>query len=128
MSRSAAVSPKRILAEMISVGDPGDGLSSVFPVGIQPEDILGVEVSSGVAVVNLSGGFYSRCQMLDSSAERRLVYAVIHVLTQLDGIRAVRFLVEGMGVDTLVQSIYLRTALLPDPGIVRANDDAVPES
>ena len=128
MSRSAAASPKGVLAEMILAGDPGDELDSVFPEGVLPEDVLGVEVGDSVAVVNLSGGFYSRCQMLDSAAERRLIYAMVNALTELEGIGAVRFIVEGVSIDTLVQSIYLRTPLLPDPGIVLDEDDAPTEN
>ena len=128
MSRSAAASPKGVLAEMILAGDPGDELESVFPESVLPEDVLGVEVGDSVAVVNLSGGFYSRCQMLDSAAERRLIYAMVNALTELEGIGAVRFIVEGVSIDTLVQSIYLRTPLLPDPGIVRDEDGAPTEN
>ena len=128
MSRSAAASPKGVLAEMILAGDPGDELESVFPEGVLPEDVLGVEVGNSVAVVNLSGGFYSRCQMLDAAAERRLIYAMVNALTELEGIGAVRFIVEGVSIDTLVQSIYLRTPLLPDPGIVRDEDGAPTEN
>ena len=125
MSRSAAISPKQILSEMIRAGNPGDGLTGVFPEGLLPEDILGVEVEDQVAVVNLSGAFYSRCQSLDSAGERRLVYAMINALTELDGIRAVRFIVEGQSIDAMVQSICLKTALLPDPGLVRGEAEAV---
>ena len=123
MSRSAAISPKQILSEMIRLGDPGDGLTSVFPEGMLPEDVLGVEVEEHIAVVNLSGAFYSRCQSLDASGERRLVYAMINALAELDGIRAVRFTVEGESIDMMVQSICLKTALLPDPGLVHSEAD-----
>ena len=108
---------------MIRLGDPGDGLTSVFPEGMLPEDVLGVEVEEHIAVVNLSGAFYSRCQSLDASGERRLVYAMINALTELDGIRAVRFTVEGESIDMMVQSICLKTALLPDPGLVHSEAD-----
>ena len=97
-------------------------------VKLYMKDVLGVEVGDSVAVVNLSGGFYSRCQMLDSAAERRLIYAMVNALTELEGIGAVRFIVEGVSIDTLVQSIYLRTPLLPDPGIVRDEDGAPTEN
>ena len=124
MSRSAAISPRQILSEMILAGHPGDGLMSVFPEGMLPEDILGVEVEDHIAVVNLSGAFYSRCQSLDSAGERRLVYAMINALTELDGIRAVRFIVEGQSIDAMVQGICLKTALLPDPGLVHGEAEA----
>ena len=128
MSRSTAASPKGVLTEMILAGDPGNDLTSVFQDGVLPEDILGVEVGDSVAVVNLSGSFYSRCQMLDSAAERRLIYAMVDALTELEGIGAVRFIVEGVSIDTLVQSIYLRTPLLPDPGIVHDEEGAPTEN
>lgn len=128
MSRSAAISPRGVLAEMILTGDPGSGLTGVFPEGVLPEDILGVEVSGSVAVVNLSGNFYSRCQLMDALAERRLIYAMVNALTELVDVGAVRFIVEGRSIDTMVQCIYLRTPLLPDPGIVHDEDGAPSEN
>ena len=101
---------------------PIDPATGVFPEGILPEDILGVEVGGSVAVVNLSGSFYSRCQLMNASAERRLIYAMVNALTELIDVGAVRFIVEGSIIDTMVQSIYLRTPLLPDPGIVHDGD------
>ena len=77
------------------------------------------------AVLNLSGNFYSQCQSLDAQKERLLIYAMVNALAELDTIGAVNFLVEGRQVDSLVGSVYLRTALMPDPGIVR---DYAPES
>ena len=128
MSRSAAISPRGVLAEMILAGDPGSGLTGVFPEGVLPEDILGVEVSGSVAVVNLSSNFYSRCQLMDALAERRLIYAMVNALTELVDVGAVRFIVEGRSIDTMVQCIYLRTPLLPDPGIVHDEDGAPSEN
>lgn len=128
MSRSAAISPRGVLAEMILTGDPGSGLTGVFPEGVLPEDILGVEVGGSVAVVNLSGNFYSRCQLMDAPAERRLIYAMVNALTELVDVGAVRFIVEGRSIDTMVQSIYLRTPLLPDPGIVHDGDNTPSEN
>lgn len=121
-SRAAATSPRQILIEMIRAGDPGDGLQNVFPPNIAPEDILGVELADGVAVVNLSANFYARCQLLDREGERRLIYAMIDALCELPDIGAVQFLLEGSQFDTLVEHIYLGTALLPDPGLVSGAD------
>ena len=119
ISQAGALSPRSILAAMITLGDSYlPGLSSAFPAGIGPEDVLGVAIDGRIAVVNLSGNFYSQCQGLDSQRERTLIYAMVNALAELDSIGAVRFLVEGRQVDSLVESIYLRTALMPDPGIV----------
>ena len=117
MSRAASRSPRQLLCELIRLGTTG-ALAGAFPEDIASEDILGVEVTGDIAVVNLSGSFYSHCQTLDPRGERSLIYAMINSLTDLEDIHAVRFLVEGKSIDSLVGSIYLRTALLPDPGLV----------
>lgn len=110
-----------ILAEMISAGDSYlTGLSSIFPEGITPEDILGIATEGRVATVNLSANFYACCQSLNEQAERLLIYGMVNALTELEQIGAVSFLVEGRQVENLSQSIYLKTFLLPDPGLVDA--------
>ncbi len=120
VSRAAATSAGSILPAMITLGGSYlPDLRSAFPEGIGPEDLLGVSVAEGVATVNLSGNFYCQCQSLDAHGERSLIYAMVNALTELDGIGAVGFLVEGRQVESLAGSIYLRTPLLPDPGLVR---------
>ena len=126
VSQLAAHSAASILEAMISMGDSDQAsLKSIFPEGIGPADILGVAVEGRVATVNLSGNFYARCQSLDADGERALVYGMINALAELDEIGAVSFLVEGEQVDALVKDIYLRTALMPDPGLIA---DSRPES
>ena len=123
VSQSASTSPASILSEMIAIGAPGQsGLSSVFPQGISTEDILGVYVENRTAVVNLSGNFYTRCQLLDASQERMLIYGMVNALAELDSVGAVSFLVEGRQVDSLSQGIYLKSPLMPDPGLVSQSD------
>lgn len=116
LSQAAASTPKGLLTSLIQFPVP-EGCSSVFPYEVYADDILGVEVDAGVANVNLSGSFYARCQGLNSSQERNLIYAMVNTLAELPEIGAVRFLVEGMTVDSLCGDIYLKTALMPDPGV-----------
>jgi len=118
LSQIGAHSPKRLLESLIRVQPSAQEMESVFPAGVSPEDILGVMVEGRVANVNLSGNFYARCQSLSIHQERNLIYAMINTLAELDNIGAVRFFIEGKAVDTLTESIYLKTALLPDRGIV----------
>lgn len=116
LPQASAASPKGILGAMVTNPVPA-GLYGVFPSEIFADDILGVRLDAGVAAVNLSGSFYARCQNLNAAQERNLIYAMVNTLCELPGIGAVRFLVEGMTVDSLCQSIYLKTHLLPDPGL-----------
>ena len=119
VSQAGSVSAGSILNAMITLGDSYlIDLRSVFPEGIGAEDVLGVAIDDRTAVVNLSANFYTQCQSLDDERERALIYAMVNSLCELDAIGAVRFLVEGQSVESLVGSVYLRTALLPDPGLV----------
>ena len=99
-------------------GETNGTLSFPVPAGVYPEDILGVQAIGGIARVNLSGSFYRSCQGLDAGQERCLVYSMVNTLCALESIRGVRFLVEGGPAETLAGSIYLRSALIPNPGIV----------
>ena len=101
--------------------------ASVFPTGVYYDDILGVSVSDGIASVNLSANFYRQAQALDATAERGVVYAIVNTLCELEGIAGVRFYIEGISAQTLSGSIYLRSVLLPNPGLVSPEPSAVPE-
>lgn len=119
MSQSAAISAMGLLSELTdSSAVYLPGTKSVFPEGIAQEDILGVSIEGRTAMVNLSGNFYARCQSLAPQEERLLIYSMVNTLSGLDHIGAVSFLFEGEQVDSLAQNIYLKTALLPDPGLV----------
>ena len=129
LSMRSALSPKRLLTELFSYTNAeGSALRLPVSAAIYPEDLLGVQVVGGVARVNLSANFYRSCQNLSPRAERDLVYAMVNTLCALDGIRAARFYIEGSPADTLAGSIYLRSALPPNPGIVAAATTATPES
>lgn len=118
VSMRSALSPRSLLRELIgSAGGDGD-VRFPIPEGIQAVDILGVQTSGGVARVNLSGTFYRCCQILNAREERSLIYAMVNTLCQLDGIRGVRFYVEGRAAETMAGGIYLKSVLLPNPGIV----------
>lgn len=128
ISQASALSAESILSAMITLGGSYlPDLNSVFPAGIGAEDLLGVEIDGRTATVNLSGNFYAQCQSLNAQGERALIYGMVNALTELDSIGEVRFLVEGRQVDSLVGGIYLRSALMPDPGLVRDYEAPAPD-
>ncbi|NLF27870.1 MAG: GerMN domain-containing protein, partial [Clostridiales bacterium] len=118
MSPGAALSPRALLEALFSA-EAAQQLNAFKPVpeALGLTDILGVRVEEGVATVNLSARFYSLCQELDERRERTAVYAIVNTLCNLEGIRGVRFLIEGGAIGTLAEHIYLRSVLLPGPGI-----------
>ncbi|MBR1558625.1 MAG: GerMN domain-containing protein [Clostridia bacterium] len=119
VSTRSALSPRSLLNELFFYTDrAGDGLSFPAPENVFADDILGIQVSGQVARVNLSANLYRCCQSLDALAERNLVYCMVNTLCALDSIRAVRFYVEGLAAETLAGSIYLKSNLMPNPGIV----------
>ena len=128
VSMRSALSPRSLLSELIRYGGGEGSLRFPVPDAVSPEDILGVQTAAGIARVNLSGNFYRCCQALSPREERSLVYAMVNTLCQLAGVRGVRFYVEGRAADTLAGGIYLKSVLLPNPGIVAPAASAAPPS
>lgn len=119
ISTRSALSPRSLLNELFYYTDrEGRQLSFPVPDNVYAEDILGIQVAGHIASVNLSANFYRCCQALDTLQERKLVYCIVNTLCALEGVRAVRFYVEGLSADTLAGSVYLKSPLMPDPGIV----------
>ena len=52
----------------------------------------------------------------------QLLYSMVDTLCEMDDINAVRFYVEGLSAETLAGGIYLKSPLMPNPGIVIEND------
>jgi hypothetical protein len=71
------------------------GLSSTIPAGTR---LLGVEVTEGVAVVDLSREFESGGGTLSMMGR---VAQIVYTATRFGDVHSVRFLVEGTPVDTL---------------------------
>ena len=46
------------------------------------------------------------------------MYSIVNTLCALSNVRSVRFYVEGLAAETLAGGIYLRSPLMPNPGIV----------
>ncbi len=120
VSTHSAYSPRSLLTKLFSYAGEGRTLRFPVPKSVYPEDLLGVQVGEGIAQINLSAEFYRACQTLSPNDERNLVYAMVNTLCQLDGIRAARFYIEGLAAETLAGSIYLKSPLMPNPGIVTA--------
>ena len=119
MSQATSVSAINLLREMISMNvSDNENLHSVFPDGIVPEDILGISLDGRVATVNLSAAFYAHCQNLSNEEEHLLIYAMVNALCELEQIGAVSFRVEGTLFESLSGEIYMKSSLLPDPGLI----------
>lgn len=121
MAPLSATSPRALLHELFKGPAACEtGAVRIMPDGVSIDDVLGIRISGGEAVVNLSSNFYRCCQSLTPSGEQNLIYAMVNTLTGLDSVSSVRFQIEGETVDHLVSSMYLRGPLLRNPGIIRS--------
>lgn len=111
----------------ITLAGPADwenAVSAVAPEGIGPEDLLGVRIADGQAVANFSERFYQACAGLDAGQERNLAYSLVQTLCDLPSVRSVRLQREGMETEYLGSSIYLRSALIPNTGLLTGSAQA----
>ena len=127
VSMARAQSPLSVLEILFEDILSNEEETLCFPEGVSSRDILGISVENGIAKVNLSGNFYRQAQALDATAERGVIYAIVNTLCELDDIAGVRFYIEGISAQTLSGSIYLRSVLLPNPGLDSLESSAVPE-
>lgn len=120
MSARRAQSAYSLILQLISGPSSSDpNARAVMPVGMSADDILGVAIVNGVAKVNFSANFYRLCQTLDVEEERTLVYSIVNTLCELADVDAVALFIEGERVETLANEIYLKSDLLPNPGLVK---------
>lgn len=56
-------------------------MASVFPSGVQEEDILDINYDHNTAILNLSDHFYEAVGPLSDTAETQLVYGMVNALT-----------------------------------------------
>jgi hypothetical protein len=94
--------------------EAGPALFSAIPAGTQ---LIGLEVSDGVATVDLSSDLG---EAPDFAALRRGLAQIVFTLTRFEGIRAVHFLVEG---EPLLSPV--RTGI-PDPATRADFEDLLP--
>lgn len=127
VSRSCAQSPLSLLYTLMEDILALENCEDVFLSDVYYDDILGVAVEDEIASVNLSANFYRRAQALDSSRERAIVYSMVNTLCELENVSGVRFYIEGISAETFAGSIYLKSPLMPNPGIVLSRSETQTE-
>lgn len=119
VSKRSALSARSLLTELFRYANATEGaLRFPVPEPMYEDDVLGVQIAGHTATVNLSANFYRACQSLSAQDERCVVYAMVNTLCTLRDVRAVRFYVEGVAAETLAGNIYLRSPLMPNPGLI----------
>ena len=106
------------LYEMLKAPEQGETLASVFPSGIQEEDILDINYDHNTAILNLSDHFYEAVGALSDTAETQLVYGMVNALTDHGGISRVVLLQNGQTRDLMNQTVVIAKPLLRNPGMI----------
>lgn len=94
------------------------GVVRLIPEELTESDLLGIRISKGEAVVDLSEAFYAGCQRLTETQERNLVYAFVNMLTDRPDVTCVRFLINGEHADRLAAGISIASPLMRNPGLI----------
>ena len=94
------------------------GIMNVLPPGVKTSDLVSLQRSESMAILDLKPSFYQSCSTLTEEAERLLLYAIVNSLTERAKISSVLFLQNGANTDTLSGTISLSKPLLRNPGII----------
>ena len=101
------------LDALVNTAPTSKQLMNVFPKGTK---VLGVKVEGDLATVNFNKAFAAHGQ--GSYNELMMVNAVVCTLTEVKGIRQVRFLVEGRPIDTISGHVDLSEPLRRLTGMI----------
>jgi len=93
----------------------------IIPAGTGEKDILDVSVGKDTITLNLSGNFRQRCKDLSEEGETLLVYGIVNTLSEVSGIRKVKFLIEGSSITELGGHLYMQSPFLKNPGLIKKN-------
>jgi germination protein M len=92
----------------------------VIPSSVTESDVLSVRLHDDLAIVDVTSRFAKACRDAAPSLEEEsvLVYSIVNTMTDLPGVKRVRFLVEGKTVDTLGGAISTRGTLMRNAGVI----------
>lgn len=113
----------RYLLEQLVLGPQGSdsqaGLVPVLPAGIRDADLLGISRQGDALLVHFSQHLIAQCQGLDPKAERLMVYAMVNSLTGFQGLKRVRFYIDGKQDGFFASTIDLAGDFLRNEGIIQ---------
>lgn len=89
-------------------------LENLFPAGTK---VLGVKVKDGIAYVDFNKKFAEKGQ--GSYSEMMMINAVVCTLTELPGIKEVKFLIEGKDIETISGHMDLLDPLTRNPELLK---------
>lgn len=98
------------------INGPNDSnLAKTIPEGVK---VLNISKNNDTILVDFSEEIVKN-HWGGSAGERLTVYSIVHTLAQFDGIKQVKFIIEGEEVETLVGHMDLSVPLKPNQDILK---------
>ena len=117
VSYSQRMNPRTLLAQLALGPQPSDTVQGLSPImaenAIVSADVLGLALSDGTLLVNLSTSFLQVGAGMDAEAERRLAYAIVNTLCEDARVRSVCVFISGSQFDGFSGEIYWRGLFYP---------------
>lgn len=111
------VSARALIQQLMMGPQPYDsqtGLSPVLPQGLRDADLIGVSFTDNTLLLNFSDQLPQLAQDMDEDEERRLVYALVNTLCEIEDVQKAALFILGEQPETLVQAVYLPGDFLPN--------------
>lgn len=99
--------------------DSVSGLWDVLPQGLRDADLLGVALEGDTLLLNFSAQLTALASGMDETQERCMVYAIVNTLSQLPGVKRVRFYILGEQPDSFAGALFLPGDFLPNLSLNR---------
>lgn len=99
-----------VIAELVKERDYDSNIKRILPAD---EDALSVDVKNDIAVVDLKSISFSNMEK-GKLQEQLIVYQLVNSLSSIDGIKRVKFLIDGDAKKELFGFMDMREAYIPD--------------
>lgn len=112
---------RTVINQLMLSSQPNDSvekLGAVLPEGLRDADLIGVAFAEQTLILNFSGNLKTLCEGMDADRERRMIYAIVNSLCELQGVKQVQLLVDGSQPESLAGTIYLPGKFFSNPDIV----------
>ena len=108
----------RALVQQLMMGpqpyDSQGGLLPVLPQGLRDADLIGVSFADNTLLLNFSDQLSGLAVGMDAAEERRMVYALVNTLCEIQDVQKVALFILGEQPETLVREVYLPGDFLPN--------------
>ena len=115
----------RALIQQLMLGsqvfDSQINLQPVLPAGLRDADLLGVSYENGTVLLNFSAQMQSLSKEMDGAQERRMIYALVNTLCEMQDVRKAAVYILGSQPETLAGEVYLPGDFLPNYNLIDEN-------